>query len=322
MKNKSYKIDFEIYIVFIIVISISVFNAIYSTINISRNQDATSRIMVVDVPSLQSLENMNLLITKSKMYSTNWVYLQSNKEDKGKLRMIHEVEYPTLKGEISNLMSNWKDKEEIDSMKYVFAEFEKCMVAQSELMRTLINFDDYEDAAKKFQAEGIIENQILPQTTNIISQLNRLIQKKKSNADLMHTEMLSSSRTLMWSVLGIAILIVVVILIAAFYMSNHIIVPTMKLKNIIVQMARGEIPEVKLMQRNNAVGQMTEAVSTLAGSLKKTTHFAHAIGDGNLATDYQPLSENDELGNALIQTQANRRSADEDNRQRNWVSSR
>ena len=115
MKNKSYKIDFEIYIVFIIVISISVFNAIYSTINISRNQDATSRIMVVDVPSLQSLENMNLLITKSKMYSTNWVYLQSNKEDKGKLRMIHEVEYPTLKGEISNLMSSWKDKEEIDS---------------------------------------------------------------------------------------------------------------------------------------------------------------------------------------------------------------
>ena len=223
MKNKSYKIDFEIYIVFIIVISISVFNAIYSTINISRNQDATSRIMVVDVPSLQSLENMNLLITKSKMYSTNWVYLQSNKEDKGKLRMIHEVEYPTLKGEISNLMSSWKDKEEIDSMKNVFAEFEKCMVAQSELMRTLINFDDYEDAAKKFQAEGIIENQILPQTTNIISQLNRLIQKKKSNADLMHTEMLSSSRTLMWSVLGIAILIVVVILIAAFYMSNHII---------------------------------------------------------------------------------------------------
>jgi signal transduction histidine kinase/CheY-like chemotaxis protein len=322
MKNKSYKIDFEIYIVFIIVISISVFNAIYSTINISRNQDATSRIMVVDVPSLQSLEKMNLLITKSKMYSTNWVYLQSNKEDKGKLRMIHEVEYPTLKGEISTLMTNWKDREEIDSMKYIFAEFEKCMVGQNELMRSLVNFDDYEDAVKKFQAEGIIENQILPQTTNIISQLNRLIQKKKSSADLMHTEMLASSRTLMWSVLGIAILIVVVILIAAFYMSNHIIVPTMKLKNIIVQMARGEIPEVTLSPRPNAVGQMTEAVSTLAGSLKKTTHFAHAIGEGNLATNYQPLSEHDELGNALIQMQANLRIADEDNRQRTWVSSR
>ena len=238
MKNKNYKIDFEIYIVFIIVISISVFNAIYSSMNISKNQDATSKIMVVDVPSLQALENMNLLITKSKMYSTNWVYLQSNKEDKGKLRMIHEVEYPSLKGDISNLMLNWKEKEDIDSMKYVFAEFERCMVAQNELMRTLVNFDDYEDAVKKFQAEGIVENQILPQSTKIISQLNRLILKKKTSADLMHTEMLSSSRTLMWSVLGIAILIVIVILIAAFYMSNHIIVPTMKLRNIIVQMAK------------------------------------------------------------------------------------
>ncbi|MBK9026162.1 MAG: hypothetical protein IPL69_20025 [Saprospiraceae bacterium] len=66
MKNNNYKIDFEIYIAFIIVISISVFNAIYSSMNISKNQDATSKIMVVDVPSLQALENMNLLITKSK----------------------------------------------------------------------------------------------------------------------------------------------------------------------------------------------------------------------------------------------------------------
>ncbi|MBK9026163.1 MAG: hypothetical protein IPL69_20030 [Saprospiraceae bacterium] len=71
------------------------------------------------------------------MYSTNWVYLQSNKEDKGKLRMIHEVEYPSLKGDISNLMINWKEKEDIDSMKYVFAEFERCMVAQNELMRNI-----------------------------------------------------------------------------------------------------------------------------------------------------------------------------------------
>ncbi|MBP9790417.1 MAG: GAF domain-containing protein, partial [Bacteroidia bacterium] len=322
MKNNNYKIDFEIYIVFIIVISISVFNAIYSSMNISKNQDATSKIMVVDVPSLQALENMNLLITKSKMYSTNWVYLQSNKEDKGKLRMIHEVEYPSLKGDISNLMINWKEKEDIDSMKYVFAEFERCMVAQNELMRTLVNFDDYEDAVKKFQAEGIVENQILPQSTKIISQLNRLILKKKASADLMHTEMLSSSRTLMWSVLGIAILIVIVILIAAFYMSNHIIVPTMKLRNIIVQMASGEIPELNVKPHANAVGQMTEAVGTLALSLKKTTHFAHAIGEGNLSTDYQPLSDHDELGNALMQMRANLRRADEDNRQRSWVSSR
>src|SRR6187551_750726 len=97
MNDKSYKIDFEIYIVFIVVISISVFNAIYSSMNISRNQESTSRIMTVDIPSLQKLENMNLLITRSKMYTTNWVYLPNNPDDKERLRVLHSYEYPELK---------------------------------------------------------------------------------------------------------------------------------------------------------------------------------------------------------------------------------
>ena len=92
MKNKNYKIDFEIYIVFIIVISISVFNAIYSSMNISKNQDATSKIMVVDVPSLQALENMNLLITKSKMQQS-------------KLRLRLELQFQVHS---TSVFLNWK----------------------------------------------------------------------------------------------------------------------------------------------------------------------------------------------------------------------
>src|SRR5437868_2328103 len=97
MKKGAYKIDIEIYIVFIVVIGVSVFNAIYSSVKISENQEAANRIMTVDIPSLQKLEEMNLLITKSKMYTTNWLYLPENSEDKDKLRVIQNVEYPELK---------------------------------------------------------------------------------------------------------------------------------------------------------------------------------------------------------------------------------
>lgn len=322
MKNKSYKIDFEIYIVFIIVIGISVFNAIYSSMHISKNQEATSKVMMVDVPSLQLLENMNLLIIKSKMYSTNWVYLQSNREDKEMLKLLQGLDYPALKGNIKVLMGSWKKREDIDSMNSVFSEFEKLMIYQSELMHTLVKFDDYNDASKVFQAERIVEREILPQSAKIIGQLNTLILKKRSDADFLHAEMLKGSRRLMWSVLTIAILIVLVILIAAFYMSNHIIVPTMKLKNFIVKMSKGEIAEQSFSIRNNAVGQMTEAVIVLAESMKMTTRFAHNIGDGNLSAEYQLLSNNDELGNALLQMRNNLRKADEENKQRSWVSAR
>ncbi|MBL0103301.1 MAG: hypothetical protein IPP51_05790 [Bacteroidetes bacterium] len=158
MKNKSYKIDLEIYIVFVLVIGISVFNAIYSSINISKNQEYTAKIMTVDIPSLQTLENMNLLVTRSKMYTTNWVYLQSNRDEKEKLRTLHSIEYPQLKGTLLGLMSEWKDKDDVDTMKQVFAEFDKLIITQKHIMGTLVSFDDYEDPVKRFASEELVEN--------------------------------------------------------------------------------------------------------------------------------------------------------------------
>ena len=208
MKKKSYKIDLEIYIVFIVVIGISVFNAIYSSVKISENQNAASRIMTVDIPALQKLENMNLLITRAKMYTTNWVYLPGNREEKERLRILQTVEYPELKNSLSNLMKNWSEKRDVDSMRVVFNGFEKLMVHQKKIMDLLVNFDDYEDPEKKFHAEEIIENQVLPQGTILISQLNQMILIKKAQAEVMHFEMRSSSRNMMWNVMSIAILIV------------------------------------------------------------------------------------------------------------------
>jgi len=321
MKKKTYKIDLEIYIVFIVVIGISIFNAIYSTINISQNQEAASRIMTVDIPTLQKLENMNLMITRAKMYTTNWVYLPGNHEEKQKLRELHKSEYPELKASILRLINEWNDRPEADSMMKVLNGFEKLMIHQQHIIRLLSKFDDYEDPEKKFTAEEIVENQILPQSASLISQLNRMIQKKKATADLLHNEMRASSRSMMWNVLGIAILIVIVVLISAFYMSNNIIVPTMKLKNFILEMGKGEIPEVNIRPAKNAIGQMIEAVQSLTVSLRKTAHFAHAIGGGNFLADFQPLSEKDELGNALIQMRESLRQAEEISNQRNWISS-
>lgn len=321
MNSKSYKIDFEIYIVFIAVIGISVFNAIYSSINISRNQESASRILTVDIPSLQKLENMNLLITRSKMYTTNWVYLPNNPDDKERLRVLHSSEYPYLKRSLTKLMKDWKEKDDLKRMTAVFYGFEGLMVDQNNIMRMLNSFDSYEDPEIKFSAESIVEKNILPECANLTSQLNDLINKKKIQAELTHIETRNSSRSMMWSVMSIAILIVIVIFIAAIYMSNKIIVPTMKLKNFILQMGKGEIPDINIKPGKNAVGQMIEAVQTLAVSLRQTAHFAHEIGYGNLSVDFKPAGTRDELGNALVQMRASLRNADEANKQRTWISS-
>jgi signal transduction histidine kinase/CheY-like chemotaxis protein len=320
MKQKNYKVDLEIYVVFIIVIGISVFNAIYSSIFINHNQDVTTEIMTEDIPSLQALENMNSLIIRSKMYSTNWVYLEGNREDKEKLKALHTVDYPQRKASIMSLMKRWKDQASIDSMKMIFKSFEAQIENQKRVIEVLSSYDDYRDPMKLFHAEEIVNNEILPECSNLIQSLNRVILKKKALAELEHAKVKASSRKLMWSLLTLAILIVVVVLIAAFYMSRNIILPTIKLKGFIQQMSMGEIPEIDMPTRTTAIGQMTGAVQSLNENLKHTAEFARNIGAGNFDVQHNPMGPHDELGNALVQMGDSLRKANQENQLRHWMS--
>jgi len=318
MKKDTTRIDIEIYLVFIVLIGVSVFNAIYSTVIISRNQDASTQIMTVDVPSLQMLENVNLLAVRSKMYATNWVYLSSAREDKEKLKTLHETEYPQLKGDLLAVITMWDNNTQQDTLVSVFKNFDKLIVFEKQIMNSLTSFDDYEDPVKKFGAEEILETEILPRSAAIITTLNKVIVSRRTQADASHNAMTSASRKLMWSVLGIAIMIVIVVLLAGFYLSNSIIVPVMKLKNYIQQMGKGEIPEINVAVRENAVGQMTLAVKALVGSVERTAQFANSIGDGDFKAEFQPLSKKDKLGNALVQMRESLVKADQENKLHNW----
>jgi transcriptional regulator with GAF, ATPase, and Fis domain len=65
---------------------------------------------------------------------------------------------------------------------------------------------------------------------------------------------------------------------------------------------------------------MTNSVKTLIEGLKKTSGFANEIGKGNLAADFQPLSEKDVLGHSLITMRNDLHKVAEEDKQRNWTS--
>ena len=47
-------------------------------------------------PSQDAIKDFILMVTRSKMLVTNWVYLQTNQEDKNALKELQETEYPEL----------------------------------------------------------------------------------------------------------------------------------------------------------------------------------------------------------------------------------
>jgi serine phosphatase RsbU (regulator of sigma subunit)/HAMP domain-containing protein len=88
-------------------------------------------------------------------------------------------------------------------------------------------------------------------------------------------------------------------LIAVFTVLS-IVRPVNQLKNILRQMKRGAMPEEKIQSRNDEIGEMSMALNQLVDAMKQTTQFAREVGSGNFDSHYEPLSDEDTLGHALL----------------------
>ena len=115
-----------------------------------------------------------------------------------------------------------------------------------------------------------------------------------------------------------------------FTLVNYLIMKTItdpikKIKFIIEKLSKGELPEEYRYKYKDDVGQMTVSVNNLVAGLKHTTSFANSIGVGNFDHIYKPLSENDTLGNTLLDLRDRLKTADEEQKvrkiedeKRNW----
>src|SRR5690606_13664367 len=93
---------------------------------------------------------------------------------------------------------------------------------------------------------------------------------------------------------------------SAFFLMRSITVPVNFLKNIVIKLGLGELVEEKGRKfSNDEIGEMAVAMDNLVTGLKATTEFAENIGNGNYNSAFKPLSEQDVLGNALLDMRTN-----------------
>ncbi len=318
-KKTSFKIDKKIYLVFFVLIIIAITNAIVSTYTIDKSKRITTEIGTVTNPSLSQLFEMNQLVTKSRMYVTNWVYLQNNKNDKESLARINRQTDPEGKNKLLVLVRSWDNNAAEDSLKKVFDDYEQLMQYESQIMHDLVSFDDYQDPMKKFAAEDLIETQIIPRSYAIASLLSKITEQKKAEAAVKQDKMIYSFSMLTVVVLGLALLIILSVVTITFFMSTNIILPVMQIRELILQMSKGELPHLNMKIPKNAVGEMALALRSLMDGLRRTSSFAKEIGTGNFSSPFEPLSENDVQGKALIEMRDQLKAANESDALRNWT---
>ena len=108
--------------------------------------------------------------------------------------------------------------------------------------------------------------------------------------------------------------------------ANMIVKPLEKLMKYAERLSEGELPEFTEQIYNDEIGETASSISQLTIGLQKTSEFAHAIGQGDFSSNYQPLSDKDVLGNSLLNMRKSLQQAQEEQSkrqrediQRNWT---
>jgi methyl-accepting chemotaxis protein len=99
----------------------------------------------------------------------------------------------------------------------------------------------------------------------------------------------------------ILFIIVLIFIILNLFLPKSVSKRIDELKNFIEPLKIGQIPEYKFEPKAfTEVIEMSDTIDQVISSLKNASDFAKEIGKGNFNYPFKPISDKDELGNALI----------------------
>ena len=118
--------------------------------------------------------------------------------------------------------------------------------------------------------------------------------------------------------IGVGIIGFIVLSLVIFFVSRGITLPLSSITKVLNYLSKGEINKITRLKytSNDEIGEIAISTNTLIDGLTNTAMFAKEIGTGNLEAKYEALSNNDMLGNALVdmRTSLNRAQQDEEGR--------
>ncbi|NQV52144.1 MAG: SpoIIE family protein phosphatase [Flavobacteriales bacterium] len=254
-------------------------------------------------PSIAKLEELKLMIVRSKMLINNWVYLSSppENEEKVALNRLTVSEYPKLKIEIETLVKQWQDSTKA-SLEPLFENIELLWSNHEIVKQTLNGLESYNDPFNQFTANSMVEDggDIYLLTDEILTMLNVLIDQKKNTTEIITAEMIDSFQGVRMLIKNLGIGLTIAGIIIAFLTTRTIVSPVRKLRLILLDLSKGIFPKSWINTRGDEIGEMANALETVVAGLRSTKDFAIAVGSGGYNTEYTPLSDQDELGQSLL----------------------
>ena len=281
-------------------IGLTVTAFILTVVTLSSSRSKTELVIGKVTPSVASLKEFNFLLQRSQTLISKWYYSKDvNDPGRGELEQLISIDYPKQKNAVQNYTESWSESE-LTSWKRITGRVDTLFIDyRSNIMEPLINIESYNDPGVYFLAENAIRD-AESNLTELYKALNALISEKQKNASAVNDQLLKSFGFLEWFVKLLGIALVLGGIAVALFTTRSIVKPVHELKSMILSMALGILPNKRIPPRKDEIGEMGQALTELIQSMERTTEFAKATGSGDFDVTFKPLSDQDNLGHALL----------------------
>ncbi|WP_448520281.1 GAF domain-containing protein [Rhodoflexus sp.] len=271
---------------------------------------------------IAQLNKLRTIVIQSQLNTSNWIFREKDASSKLALRNIHSDDFTTLQIEIKKASANFEQAGNIEASQQLDAVMRRVdtLFAHQKAIMQMLNADaDYEDPLKRFESETLLNTKVMPLANEVVRRLEGIISKERTSRREVRESMIRHLHAEKNIELLAAIGIIAISVLLWQSSSRQIVRPIREIQGAISSLSIGEIPPPVRKITNDEIGDIANATNQLIRGLSKLSDFAIQIGNGNYEVNYQKLSENDVLGNSLLNMRDNLKKLAEADARRNWA---
>ncbi len=310
------------------IIILAVLISLYLTNRTGRKYQALeNKIMTELNPSRDNLTQLSDMITYANFLTQNWVFVEQTPDTDNKLALvaIHQKEFGTLSDSLVQLSVNWAADKQAQLQGIVTAVKDTLFVEQENIMQLLSNFESYSDETARMLTPTMAENSALI-AQKLVARVVRLEQDFRQQATYAQDQITNDFTGFQRLIMATNVILIMIVLISATYSHFSIVKPLQKIDSLIGKLATGNLSEKSAIKQKDEIGMIATSINILIDGLRSTTNFADEIGKGHLDAEFQTLSNDDVLGNSLLNMRVSLQRADseeqkrkEEDDRRNWA---
>jgi len=273
-------------------------------------------------PAIDEIVNYHIKSTSETQVLYDSLYIQVDiiypeKSDMSRVKIINYLD--ETKSIITNVLQPYfKNTEKIkrDQLEKgdLFRDYTNTVISESILSDSLrtdslttdsieaitpIEFIGLTASTRKAQLEKIYQyyKQNFEEVVKKFNEIDRVLSELTQETEI---DLKTQSNKIKFYNSLFALIAIIVALLIVLTIARTVSNPLKELEILVQKLSRGELPGHIRVLNKDEVGKMSIALNTLVDGLRKTSAFALEMGKENFTSEYKPLSDNDVLGNALL----------------------